>query len=59
MESVEFNVNYKTINKAILKHVANLLSDGFFDYYIDRYDYELKCFDIGNELFELERLGDK
>lgn len=59
MESVEFNVNYKTINKAILKHVANLLSEGFFDYYIDRYEYELKCFDIGNEIAEKERLGDK
>lgn len=59
MESVEFNVNYKTINKAILKYVANLLSDGFFDYYIDRYEYELKCFDIGNEIAEKERLGDK
>ena len=59
MESVEFNVDYKIINKAILKHIATLLSDGFFDYYIDRYDYELKCFDRGNELFEIERLGDK
>ena len=59
MESVEFNVNYKTINKAILKHVANLLSEGFFDYYIDRYEYEIKCFDIGNEIAEKERLGDK
>ena len=58
-ESIEFNVDYKIINKAILKHVATLLSDGFFDYYIDRYEYELKCFDIGNEIAEKERLGDK
>lgn len=56
-ESIEFNVDYKIINKAILKHVATLLSDGFFDYYIDRYEYELKCFDRGNELFEMERFG--
>ena len=55
-ESIEFNVDYKIINKAILKHVATLLSDGFFDYYIQRYEYELKCFDRGNELFEKERL---
>ena len=54
-ESVEFDVDYKIINKAILKHVATLLSDGFFDYYIDRYEYELKCFNRGNELFENER----
>ena len=58
-ESIEFNVDYKIINKAILKHVATLLSDGFFDYYIQRYEYELKCFDIGNEIAEKERLGDK
>ena len=55
-ESIEFNVDYKIINKSILKHIATLLSDGFFDYYIDRYNYELKCFDIGNEIVEKERL---
>ena len=58
-ESLEFNVDYKIINKAILKHVATLLSDGFFDYYIERYEYELKCFDIGNEIAEKERISDK
>ena len=57
-ESLEFSVDYKTINSAILKHIATLLSENFFDYYIDRYEYELKCFDRGNELFEKERLGD-
>ena len=57
MESVEFNVNYKTINKAILKHVANLLSEGLFDYYVQRYEYEMKCFDAGNDLKERERLN--
>lgn len=58
-ESLEFNVDYKIINKAILKHVATLLSNEFFDYYIKRYEYELKCFDIGYEIAEKERLGDK
>ena len=58
-ESIEFNVDYKIINSAILKHVSTLLSDGFFDYYIQRYEYELKCFDIGNEIAEKERFGDK
>ena len=57
-ESLEFNVGHKIINSAILKHVATLLSNGFFDYYIDRYEYELKCFNRGNEIFENERLSD-
>ena len=56
-EFLEFNVDYKIINKAILKHVATLLSSGFFDYYIERYKYELNCFDIGNDLAESERLN--
>ena len=58
-EFIEFNTGHKIINSAILKYVATLLSDGFFDYYINRYEYELKCFDIGNEISEKERLGDK
>lgn len=58
-EKFEFNANHKSINSAILKYVAVLLSDGFFDYYIRRYDYMMKCFDRGNELYEKERLGDK
>ena len=58
-ESLEFNVGHKIINSAILKYIATLLSDGFFDYYIKRYEYELKCFDIGYEIAEKERLGDK
>lgn len=43
-----FYADHKTINSAILKHVATLLSDGFYDYFIERYEYELTCFDIGN-----------
>ena len=56
-ESIEFNVDYKIINKAILKHIATLLSEGFFDYYIQRYEYEMKCFDKGNSIYEKERIG--
>ncbi len=56
-EKVEFDANYKTINSAILKYVATLLSEGFFDYYIRRYDYMMKCFDRGHELYEEERLS--
>ena len=58
-ENLEFHANQNTINSAILKKVSMFLEEGFFDYYIDRYEYELKCFDIGNEITEKERLGDK
>ena len=58
-ENLEFHVNHNTINSAILKQVSTFLEEGFFTYYIQRYEYELKCFDIGNEIAEKERLGDK
>lgn len=30
----------------------------YFDRFVERYEYELKCFERGNELFEAERLAD-
>ena len=55
-ENLEFHANHNAINSAILKKVFEFLKEGFFDYYIERYEYELKCFDIGNEIAEKERL---
>lgn len=49
-----FNADHKSINSAILKHVATLFTDGFYDYFIERYEYDLKCFDIGDNTFSEE-----
>ena len=45
-----FHADNRTINSAILKHVATRFADGFYDYFIERYEYDLKCFDIGNDV---------
>ena len=58
-ENLEFHANQNTIDSAILKKVSSFLEEGFFDYYIERCEYESKCFDIGNEIAEKESLGDK
>ena len=58
-EHIMFAIDEKRLNAAILKKIATLLNEGFFDYYISRYEYELKCFDLGNDVLEKERLGDK
>lgn len=55
-EHITFDANTKNIYSAILKTVSTYLNEGFFDYYIDRYEYELKCFDIGSEIEETKRL---
>ena len=58
-EEFVFDTNYRYINSAILKYVSQLFEEGFFDYYIERYNYEIKCLNRGNSLYEKERLGDK
>ena len=57
IENVEFCTNYKIINKAILKYVSTLLEEGFFEYYIERYQYEMNCFAVGNEIEEERRIN--
>lgn len=54
LEPIIFNANYKTINSVILKYVASLLSQGVLNRYIKRYEYMMKCFDKGNDFFEME-----
>ena len=55
-ESLVFETNYKFINSAILKKVSTLYNEGFFDYYIQQYEFEIECFNKGIEMFEEERL---
>lgn len=56
-DKLVFHANNNTINSAILKQVSTFLEEGFFDSYIQRYEYEMKCFDVGNDLAESERLN--
>ena len=58
-ENLEFHANHNTINSAILKKVSTFLQEGFFNYYIQIYEYEIKCLDKGNSIYEKERLGDR
>lgn len=58
LENVSFqNSESKSIRTDIANYITTLLSYGFFDYYINRYEYEQKCFDKGNDIFEMERLS--
>ena len=44
----------------IVHHAATIENDNgvrYFDYFVEIYEYELACFDRGNELFEKERLA--
>ena len=53
--NVEVESDMKAIKRDMAQYVTDLLTDGFFKKYIDRYEYELKCFDRGFEILEKER----
>lgn len=55
-EHITIHSDETRIYSAILKTVSTYLQEGFFDYYIDRYEYELNCFNIGNKIEESKRL---
>lgn len=53
--NLEFTSNIKYIKHDMAKYISDLHKEGSFQYYINRYEYELKCFDKGDEFFEKER----
>ena len=44
----------ETIRKDICKIVEHASLMDFFEHYIQRYEYEIRCFNRGNELYEKE-----
>lgn len=46
----------ETIVENICRVVHHACLFGYFNHFIERYEYELACFARGNELFEQERL---
>lgn len=58
-EHIIIHSDENRIYSAILKTVGTYLQEDFFDYYISRYEYELKCFDLGNDIYEKETIGEE
>lgn len=57
-DDFSFTANQKTINAAILRTVADNLENGFFNKFIERNEYYLKCSQLGCDLLDQESKGD-
>lgn len=44
----------ETIKQDICRIVEQASLSGFFDYFIERYEYTCKCFDIGSDIVDKE-----
>ena len=49
----------KNIKCDMANYITEKFNNGFFNYYIDRYEYQQKCFEKGNDFYEDERIGDR
>lgn len=47
----------RVVHQAATVPDLNKNGERYFDPFVERYEYELKCFERGNELFEHERLA--
>ncbi len=62
IENQEVDTQYipgtrETIEENIYKIVEQAASTGYFDKYIGRFEYSLKCFERGNQLYEEEHVS--
>lgn len=57
LDQKHYSITSDNINMAVYEFIMNKFINGFFEKFITNYEYELVCFERGNELFELERLG--
>lgn len=55
-KNIKFVPSSKNIYSEITLWITNEFKAGRFDYYIETYNYQIKCFDKGNEFFENERM---
>ena len=50
-----YDATSKSIALVVTNHISDYCNIGFFDKYIEQYEYELRCFDVGNAQLESER----
>lgn len=52
---VELQADQKYIKSVMARHITNKLAEGYFKYYIDRYEEQLEALDRGFSLLESDR----
>lgn len=62
IDSQEIDTQYvpgtrESIESNIARIVEHAAMSGFFDKYIEKFEYTYKCFDKGNDFFEKEQLN--
>ena len=46
-DKFKFKSNFSTLKLDMANYITEQFNKGYFKYYIDRYEYQQKCFEIG------------
>jgi len=57
VSDIKINAEIRNIRVTLARYITDKLDEGFYDYYIDRFNYGTKCFDIGNDIVETENIN--
>lgn len=56
-ENVVFDSDSKSIRTDMARYITDLFEEGYFDYYINRFEFEQECSNKGFDFYEEERLN--
>lgn len=51
LDEEHYSITSENINMCVCEFIMDKFDNGFFKRFIDRYEYDLKCFDKGNAVF--------
>lgn len=53
----EIKCDRSSLYETVAGFVETIYKDGVFDKYIERYEYQQRCFEIGNDILRKKKLG--
>lgn len=59
LDEEHYSLTSENINLDTYNFIMDKFANGFFKQFIDRYEYELECFDVGDDLLIVDKLNAK
>ena len=51
-EDIQINAEMKNLRVTIAQYVTDKLDEGFYDFYMNRFNEQMEIFDIGTEIYD-------
>lgn len=51
-ENISFNADMKNLRVTLTQYITDKLDEGFYDFYMNRFNEQMEIFDIGTEIYD-------